>query len=142
MELKDFIKTAITDITDAVRELQAELDNGAIVNPPLPHPISNGSIDAGLGNQPIQRVEFDVALTTSEAASVDGNAKGGITVFSAKVETSQQAHSQNVSRLTFTVPVVLPAFRMQTAAEKKMLKGQEDLRKLRAEIDSENHDNT
>ena len=31
MELKEFIKTAITDITEAVSELQNELDNGAIV---------------------------------------------------------------------------------------------------------------
>lgn len=141
MELKEFIKTAITDITDAVSELQTGLGNGAIVNPALPHPISNGSIDAGAGNQPIQKIEFDVALTTSEAASVDGNAKGGITIFSAKVETSQQAQSQNVSRLTFTVPVVLPAVQMQTAAEKEMQKSREGLRKLRAEIDSESHEN-
>ena len=28
MELKDFIKTAITDITEAVSELQEELKNG------------------------------------------------------------------------------------------------------------------
>lgn len=36
MELKEFIKTALTDITDAVSELQAELQNGAIVSPSLP----------------------------------------------------------------------------------------------------------
>lgn len=142
MELKEFIKTAITDITEAVSELQSELNNGAIVNPALPYSISNGSIDAGAGNQPIQKVEFNVALTTSETASVDGNAKGGITIFSAKLETTQQAQSQNISRLTFTVPVVLPTVQMQTAAEKKMLKSQEDLRKLRVEIDSENHEST
>lgn len=33
MELKEFIKTAITDITEAVSELQSELNNGTIVNP-------------------------------------------------------------------------------------------------------------
>ena len=36
MELKDFIKAAITDITEAVSELQDELDNGTVVNPTLP----------------------------------------------------------------------------------------------------------
>ena len=40
MELKEFIKTAISDITNAVSELQAELSNGAIVNPTLPYSIS------------------------------------------------------------------------------------------------------
>lgn len=142
MELKEFIKTAITDITEAVSELQVELGNGAIVNPVLPQPISNGSIDVGAGNQPIQKLGFDVALTTTEAASIDGGAKGGITIFSAKMETSQQTQAPNVSHLTFTVPVVLPAVRVQTVAEKMMQKSQEGLRKLRAEIDSECHENT
>lgn len=33
MELKEFIKAAVRDITDAVSELQKELDNGTVVNP-------------------------------------------------------------------------------------------------------------
>lgn len=139
MELKEFIKTAISDITEAVSELQAELSNGAIVNPSLLHPISNGSINAGSGNQPIQKVEFDVALTTLEAASVDGNAKGGIAIFAAKLGTTQQAQAQNISHLKFTVPVALPVVQVQTEAEKKMQKSQEGLRNLRAGIDSESH---
>ena len=44
MELKDFIKTAITDITEAVSELQEELKNGMIVNPSIPNPISNATV--------------------------------------------------------------------------------------------------
>ncbi len=36
MELKEFVKTAISDITNAISELQKELDNGAIINPNLP----------------------------------------------------------------------------------------------------------
>ena len=37
MELKEFIKLAVSDITSAVSELQSELKNGAVVNlyPPL-----------------------------------------------------------------------------------------------------------
>lgn len=35
MELKDFVKTAITDITDAISELQSEINNGTIINPSL-----------------------------------------------------------------------------------------------------------
>lgn len=136
MELKDFIKTAIRDITEAVSELQTELDNGAIVNPALPHSISNGSIDVGAGNQPIQKLGFDVALTTTEATATDGGAKGGITIFSAKMETSQQSQSQNVSRLTFTIPVVLPTLSIKSAAEEELDTHQQSLRNLRAKIDS------
>lgn len=138
MELKDFVKTAITDIVSAVSELQTELKgNGAIINPALPHPVSNGSVDIGAGNQPIQQLTFDVALTTSEAAEVDGNAKGGIAVFSAKLGTAQHSETQNVSRLSFTIPVVLPAVPIRFASEKRMNRVQENLRKMRAEIDSE-----
>jgi len=35
MELKEFIKTAITDITEAVSELQEELGSGVVINPSL-----------------------------------------------------------------------------------------------------------
>lgn len=104
MELKEFVKTAITDITEAVIELQSELGNGAIVNPALPHSISNGSVDVGSGNQPIQKMEFDGALTTMEATAIDGGAKGGIAIFATKLGTSQHAQAQNVSRLTFHQP--------------------------------------
>lgn len=136
MELKEFIKTAIRDITEAVCELQDELSNGAIVNPALSHPISNGSIDVGAGNQPIQKLGFDVALTTSEATAIDGGAKGGITILSAKVETSQQVQSQNASRLTFTIPVVLPTSAIRLAEEEAIDTHQQSLRVHRAKIDS------
>lgn len=39
MELKEFIKTALSDITNAVSELQAELQNGAIVSPSVSIPV-------------------------------------------------------------------------------------------------------
>lgn len=136
MELKEFIKTAITDITEAVSELQAELDNGAIVNPTLPHPVGNGSVDAGMGNQQIQKLEFDVALTIAETSSIDGGAKGGIAVFSAKMGSLQQAQSQNVSRLSFTVPVALPASFIKPAEEMALDTRQRSLRTHIAMIDS------
>lgn len=138
MELKEFIKTTVTDIVSAVSELQAELaEKGAIVNPSLPNPISNGSVNVGKGNEPIQRLTFDVALTTTEASSIDGGAKGGVAIFSAKVGAGQQSSSQNVSRLSFAIPVVLPVAEVKTAAEKHSETCRQNLRKLRAEIDSE-----
>lgn len=143
MELKEFIKTAVSDIVSAVSELQTELaENGAIVNPPLPHPISNGSVNVGKGNEPIQRLTFDVALTTTETNSVDGGAKGGVAIFSAKVGAGQQSSSQNMSRLSFAIPVVLPVAEVQTTAEKRSGACRQNLRKLRAEIDSEYADKT
>lgn len=143
MELKDFIKTAITDIVTAVSELQVELaENGAIVNPPLPHPISNGSVNVGKGNEPIQRLTFDVALTTSETSSADGGVKGGVAIFSEKVGAGQQSSSQNISRLSFAIPVVFPVAEVKTASEKHSEAFRKNLGILRAEIDSGYSDST
>ena len=69
MELKEFIKTAITDITEAVSELQAELENGAIVNPSLPSPITNTTVidpENNKINKPISTIDFDVAITVAD----------------------------------------------------------------------------
>lgn len=143
MELKEFIKTTVTDIVNAVSELQVELaENGAIVNPPLPHSISNGSVNIGKGNEPIQRLTFDVALTTTEVSSADGGVKGGVAIFSAKVGAEQQSSSQNVSRLSFAIPVVLPVAEVKTASEKHSEAFRKNLGILRAEIDSEYSDST
>lgn len=84
MELKEFIKTAITDITDAVSELQAGLGNGAIVNPTLPNPIALKTLAVNDEIKPIEQLSFDVAVTASEEVGIDGQAKAGISIFGAK----------------------------------------------------------
>lgn len=111
MELKEFIKTAITDITDAVSELQSELKNGAIVSPSLPHAISNGTVldpENDKVNRPISKIDFDVAITVGDSDSVEAGAKAGIQIFSAKLGSETKTHTENVSRMTFSIPLVLP----------------------------------
>lgn len=63
MELKQFIKTAIVDITDAIHELQDNLANGAIVNPSMPHPVALKTIKQDGANRLISEVRFDVVDT-------------------------------------------------------------------------------
>jgi len=108
MELKEFIKTAITDITEAVSELQSELNNGAIVNPTLPNPIALKTLTVDNEIRPIEQLAFDVAVTATEASGIDGSAKAGISIFGAKIGTESSAKTENVSRLTFSVPIVFP----------------------------------
>lgn len=120
MELKDFIKTALTDITDAVSELQAELGNGAIVNPSMPEPISNATVkDPGNGkvNRRISNVDFDVALTVSDTGMLESGGKAGIQIFSARIGAESKTHNENVSRITFSIPVVLPSVHVKTQGE-------------------------
>lgn len=120
MELKEFIKTAITDITEAVSELQEELDNGAIVSPSLPNPISNGTIkdpDNDKVNRRISQIDFDVAITVGDTATKEAGGKLGIQILSAKIGGESQTHTENMSRLSFSIPVVLPTAHVKSEQE-------------------------
>lgn len=107
MELKDFIKTAITDITDAISDLQQELDNGTIINPKLTYGKESTSLIDG-DNRSIERLNFDIAVTVSSSSDIEGGAKAGISVFGAKLGGKTSESSENASRLTFSIPIVFP----------------------------------
>ena len=120
MELKEFIKTAITDITGAVSELQEELKNGAIVNPSLTQGEYGKSLVVDNEVRMMERLNFDIAVTATEATELNGNAKVGISVFGAKIGTGNAEKTENVSRLTFSIPLLLPATHVKTQKEKAM----------------------
>lgn len=117
MELKEFIKAAISDITEAVSELQSELDNGAVINPTIGRGEYGKAVIVDQGVAPIEQLNFDVAVTASEHSGIEGSAKAGISVFGAKIGTESGARTENVSRLTFSIPVVYPAARVKTPRE-------------------------
>ena len=120
MELKEFIKTALSDITNAVSELQAELQNGAIVSPSVPNPIANVTVidpqDDKI-NRPISKIDFDVAITVGSTDNIEAGGKVGIQIFSAKFGGNNENHTENVSRITFSIPVVLPNTHVKNRAE-------------------------
>lgn len=107
MELKEFIKTAISDITEAVAELQAELNNGAIINPAL-NSETQGAVDTTQGIRMLERINFDIAVSTTSDTKKEGGAKAGISVLSAKIAAGKEEKSENISRISFSVPVLLP----------------------------------
>ncbi len=117
MELKEFIKTAISDITEAVSELQSELNNGAIVNPTLPNSIALKTLTVDDEIKPIEQLSFDVAVTASEEAGIDGQAKAGISIFGAKIGSATSAKTENASRISFVIPVVFPTTHVKTPQE-------------------------
>ena len=108
MELKEFIKTAISDITNAVSELQKELDNGAIVSPSRHIPIKDKTIREGNYHKFVSDIDFDVAITISNVDSIHGQAKAGIQILSAKINGDNESKTENASRMTFSVPVIFP----------------------------------
>lgn len=125
MELKEFIKTAITDITEAVSELQEELKNGTIVNPSLTQGEHGKSLVVDNEVRMMERLNFDIAVTATEATELNGNAKAGISVFGAKVGAENKERTENVSRLTFSLPLVLPTTHVKTQFEKMRKKRQQ-----------------
>ena len=122
MELKEFIKTALADITDAVKELQQELQNGAIISPSMPAPIANTTVKDPQNDKIdrlISKIDFDVAITIGSSDKMEGGGKMGIQVFSAKIGGGNEAHTENVSRMTFSIPVVLPTYHVKSQTELK-----------------------
>lgn len=117
MELKEFIKTALADITNAVSELQTELQNGAIVSPSLPKDGEN-TIAIDNRNVILTQVAFDVAITAGGTDTIKGGVKSGLHVFSAKVDGSNEEHAENVSHVSFSIPIVLPQHRIKSEQEK------------------------
>lgn len=122
MELKDFVKTAINDITNAVSELQEELKNGAIISPSMPNAISNATIKDPNSkcNRKISNIDFNVATTVESSDKVDAKGGVGIQIFSAKIENNNEHRTENVSRIAFSIPVVLPTFNIENVKEEKI----------------------
>ena len=120
MELKEFIKTAVSDITNAVSELQNELSNGAIICPSMPNAISNGTIidpENKNCNRQISKIDFDVAITVGSSDKTEAGGGLGIQILSAKIGSDNEEHTENVSRITFSIPVVLPTTHVLTGRE-------------------------
>lgn len=73
----------------------------------------------------MERLNFDIAVTATEATELNGNAKAGISVFGAKVGAENKERTENVSRLTFSLPLVLPTTHVKTQLEKMREKRQQ-----------------
>lgn len=114
MDLKDFIVSAITDISSAITEADQIIESsGGLVNPgghdvkvegqgrPLPS-------DASTFVAPRTTLSFDVAVSAESSKSGGGSAKASIYVVKASLGGDAEARNSTVSRLTFSLDVVLP----------------------------------
>lgn len=103
MELKDFIKATIKDISDAVTELNEEMsEKGLLVNP-IPENHQEGMVYSH-DQRWLQKIEFDVTVTTSEKSEKEG----GLKIYVAKAGISEAAKNEATSSLHFHITVALP----------------------------------
>ena len=122
MELHEFIKQSIVQIVSGVVDAQREVaDKGASVNPSglrLKSDQVKGHAITNDGNV-TQHIEFDVAVTTTAGTGT----KGGIGVVAGVLALGSQGQSsestQAVSRLKFTIPILLPADRRSDVEDRR-----------------------
>jgi hypothetical protein len=118
VDLKDFIKEAIKDISEAISESNSELSTvGAIVNPKNVYTSGKDEDLYGYLTQndeeekfrrPVHAINFDVAV--SSTIKKDGKEGIGVNVVGVKLGKDNQQTDENEtsSRLQFSIPVAMP----------------------------------
>lgn len=107
MELKDFVKGVILDITNAVKESQRELDNGAIICPTNSNAKEtvNSSKD---GTLPVSSIDFEVSVSAGSSNETGGKITVLSAVISGGLGSVNTTKDENVSKVRFSIPVILP----------------------------------
>jgi hypothetical protein len=107
MQLDDFVATTLKQIVVGVTTAQVAVDeHGAKINPSV-RSGTPGRFDPQTGTH-IQDVEFDIAVTVSEGEKSGAGIRVGVPWISGGVEGGSDRQSSAVSRIRFSVPVLLP----------------------------------
>lgn len=107
MELKDFIVSAITSLTEGVVEADSVVkDKGGMVNPGTHQ--HDGTSNKNFV-RPRTTLNFDIAISAASTKSGDAGASAKIWVIEAKLGGGAESQNESVSRLTFSLDVVLPS---------------------------------
>lgn len=108
MELKDFVRVTLEQIVEGAALAQASItDRGGIVNPSNMSFLKDGSWNRYSQAMP-QDVVFDVALTSTDKSG----SSEGIGVFLGSIslgkKNDMRVEQVAVTKVRFTVPLVLP----------------------------------
>lgn len=105
MELKEFIKTSVTEITAAIKELKNE-HNSSLQKSNVnfeQNPIAPDYKNLN-GNQKNRSIDFDIAVVSSENETKFQGGKIGIKVVGGEMTNSSAATKENSSRIKFSIP--------------------------------------
>ena len=109
MELQEFIKNTIVQITNGVIEAQSELkDSGCLINPEG-FSMSGGQIKKGYKNEyrSVQKIKMNVELTVTE----NSGSKSGIGVakiIRAGIDSEESSSNNHSTSVEFEIPVAFP----------------------------------
>lgn len=120
MDLKDFVKETIVQISQGIETANKELEGShAMVNPVYVSLNSNDaqgygrtkSKDAGFGvdeSRVLQKVDFDVAVSIETGEQGSAGAKLSIASIGIGAEGKTESTNKSESRIKFSIPVVFP----------------------------------
>ena len=118
MDLKDFVKESLVQISYGINDANSEISGtGAIINPLNVIVNSENSQAYGRTGQPhsthensrvVERVEFDVAVVAEQGEQTNGGIKLAIATIGLGVGGQSDKSNRSESRIKFTIPVVFP----------------------------------
>jgi hypothetical protein len=109
VQLKDFVRDSLVQIVEGVKEAgQVARKHGATINPADVQHRRDMFVTKDIVERLIQRVEFDVAVVAQEGSAMEGKAGVLAAVVGAGFAAKTEEQAQNVSRIKFAVPLVLP----------------------------------
>jgi len=134
MELQEFVKEALAQISQGVKDAQNSVrDIGGYVNPTVN--CAEGKSEMVYFGETAQGhhvflVDFDVAISAADKTTAEGGAKLAVATFlSIGGSGGSDSESKSTSRVRFKVPLALP-FDQQSMKE-KCAKEQEDAERSR-----------
>lgn len=107
IELKDFIKAVLSEITDGVIDAQESLEKKNVVVSPS---ISDGIKAEKDGKiRTVSVVSFSVELVQSESDGTEISGGAKLYVFSAGAGTKKGTSNIVTSKVSFDIPIILPS---------------------------------
>lgn len=105
MELKDFIKGTISDISEAIVDLNDRWkDKGLVVNPKKIN-FHCEHLSRYEDGRYVQKINFNLIVSASDKNEVGG----GVRINVLKAGLSNESKTNNTSSIEFSIPVIYPS---------------------------------
>lgn len=122
MKLQEFVRETLKEIIAGVKESQKYAESeGALVSPYMYEHGDKTSIRylAHQNNATIERIEFDVAVTSTEGSATEAGAGIFVAAFGLGAKGTSDASSSSISRIKFSIPLGLPHARIDKTRLKR-----------------------
>nr|WP_319495363.1 trypco2 family protein [uncultured Desulfobacter sp.] len=121
MELREFIKSSLVEISRGILDASKELeDTNAVVSPndfkftsessqAFGRTFKSNVIDPTSGTRVVHKVDFDIAVVVDETDTAKAGVKISVMSIGLSAGGESSSKSGSTSRIKFSVPIVLPS---------------------------------